>query len=186
MKRIAMLLLAVGLLLAGCSAPAPVVSASAVPVPDVVGMIGDDARDALASSGLLVEWSDDAVLLPANWKVDDQDPAAGSSAPAGSTVLLTVSKYVPATPGPNPAATPGTPLTTATVIATCDDYGSRRTPYGWKADFSADAAQTGDGGISLKAGVDVTDGFGVTTRMTVECTVDGTEQLPVVEKFDVY
>lgn len=69
---------------------------ASVTVPDVVGMTGDKAQDALKAAGLtaLPDWEDEAgaesVWNPANWTVTAQDPAAGSSATSEQDITLTV------------------------------------------------------------------------------------------------
>ncbi len=89
-------------LLTGCSihphqlasAPTAAAVASSAPIPSVVGQTGDAAKKALEGAGLVVKWDAgaDFVILPSHWMVVSQLPAAGTSAPAGSIVTLTVTK----------------------------------------------------------------------------------------------
>ncbi|MEN2738232.1 excalibur calcium-binding domain-containing protein [Microbacterium sp. X-17] len=105
-KALAIVALLSALALAGCSTnvarPAPSAPAQ-VAAPNVTGLAGDVARDAIQASGLAVEWdSDRAVVLPSNWTVVGQDPAAGTLVAAGGKVTLKVTKPQPATPSPVP------------------------------------------------------------------------------------
>lgn len=95
------LILAAGLTLAGCSstttersAESATSSSSSAQAPNVVGMAGDEARDAIEDAGLEVEWDagDDTVIMASNWTVESQSPAAGDGVNDGDTVTLTVSK----------------------------------------------------------------------------------------------
>ncbi|MBO3724766.1 excalibur calcium-binding domain-containing protein [Actinomyces bowdenii] len=97
-------LLALCLVLSGCDgseasaggAPSATTTAGTVLVPDVVGMKGDAAADALAAAGLTSDPTytdadgEESVWKPGNWSVTAQDPAAGTEAPADQVVALTV------------------------------------------------------------------------------------------------
>ena len=67
-----------------------------VAVPDVVGMKGDAAAEALKKAGLTQapSYTDvdgkESVWAPGNWSVTAQDPAASSQVPAGQAITLTV------------------------------------------------------------------------------------------------
>ena len=67
-----------------------------VAVPDVVGMKGDAAAEALKTAGLTQSpnYTDvdgkESVWKPSNWSVTAQDPAAGAQVPADQTITLTV------------------------------------------------------------------------------------------------
>ena len=69
---------------------------AAVEVPDVVGMKGDDAADALKKAGLSKGPSytdtdgEESVRDPGNWSVTAQNPAAGEQVPADQVITLTV------------------------------------------------------------------------------------------------
>lgn len=85
------------IVLAGCAATQGTPATkkeSTVIVPDVVGQVGSDARDALTKAGLTVEWDagDQTVIMASHWNVEGQDPAARGSAKDGSVVTLTVTK----------------------------------------------------------------------------------------------
>ena len=67
-----------------------------VAVPDVVGMKGDAAAEALKTAGLTQapSYTDvdgkEFVWEPGNWSVTAQEPAAGAQVPAGQAITLTV------------------------------------------------------------------------------------------------
>ena len=67
-----------------------------VAVPDVVGMKGDAAAEALKKAGLTQapSYTDvdgkESVWEPGNWSVTAQEPAASSQVPAGQAITLTV------------------------------------------------------------------------------------------------
>ena len=77
-------------------ASAAATTPAAVEVPDVVGMKGDDAADALKKAGLSKTPSytdadgEESVWAPGNWSVTAQDPAAGERVPADQEITLTV------------------------------------------------------------------------------------------------
>ena len=98
------LALALTPVLTGCDDAAaqgapPTESATAqalVAVPDVVGMKGDAAAEALKKAGLTQapSYTDvdgkESVWAPGNWSVTAQEPAASSQVPAGQAITLTV------------------------------------------------------------------------------------------------
>ena len=67
-----------------------------VAVPDVVGMKGDAAAEALKTAGLTQapSYTDvdgkESVWEPGNWSVTAQEPAAGAQVPTGQAITLTV------------------------------------------------------------------------------------------------
>ena len=77
-------------------ASAAATTPAAVEVPDVVGMKGDDAADALKKAGLSKSPSytdadgEESVWDPGNWSVTAQNPAAGEQVPADQAITLTV------------------------------------------------------------------------------------------------
>ena len=77
-------------------ASATATTPAAVEVPDVVGMKGDAAADALKKAGLSKSPSytdadgEESVWAPGNWSVTAQDPAAGERVPADQAITLTV------------------------------------------------------------------------------------------------
>ena len=77
-------------------ASAAATTPAAVEVPDVVGMKGDDAADALKKAGLSKSPSytdadgEESVWDPGNWSVTAQNPAAGEQVPADQVITLTV------------------------------------------------------------------------------------------------
>ena len=98
------LVLALTPVLAGCDGAAaqgttPTGAATTqalVTVPDVVGMKGDVATEALEKAGLTQtpSYTDvdgkESVWKPSNWSVTAQDPVAGTQVPADQAITLTV------------------------------------------------------------------------------------------------
>jgi len=185
------------LTLTGCStagatkiteAPEPIASETAgTPIPDVVGMPGNDARDALLAAGFLVEFDADGkvVLMAGNWNVEAQSPAAGETGAAGDTVTLTVSK-----PEKEPTAQEATStgLTGTYAQAACDMRGAAEFPFGWDPHWIlgklADEIQ--DDRWFLKATADVKNEYNAEQEINFECYVSGTNEAPVVEEFLAY
>jgi serine/threonine-protein kinase len=67
-----------------------------VAVPNVIGMTEDDATTALEDAGFVVDSQDQTVTDPLEvGLVQDQDPAADSTAPPGSTVTIFVGRLGP-------------------------------------------------------------------------------------------
>ena len=77
-------------------ASAAATTPAAVEVPDVVGMKGDAAAEALKKAGLTQapSYTDvdgkESVWAPGNWSVTAQEPAASSQVSAGQAITLTV------------------------------------------------------------------------------------------------
>ena len=103
-RRLPALALAIvaALSLAACSSsttaePASQTSAAAetMTVADVAGQNAKEASAALKDAGFATEYDagDETVIIASNWTVDSTTPAAGESAPKGSTVVLHVSKH---------------------------------------------------------------------------------------------
>jgi eukaryotic-like serine/threonine-protein kinase len=69
--------------------PSPSASASLVAVPDVVGMLGPDAEDALTTLGFFVAVKPKPSVQPPG-TVIDQKPDPGTMLPTGSTVTIRV------------------------------------------------------------------------------------------------
>jgi beta-lactam-binding protein with PASTA domain len=187
MKKIAALAVAV-LMLTGCASaaktdPAPsrsveAAESSAVVVPAVVGNDGKTAKNSLKAAGLDVKFDagEESVWAASNWTVDEQMPAAGESVAKGSIVTLKVSKPQVAAPAPNPNDVTPSGLD-----------GKAQSPYGWNADFLLDGTHTVAGDtIVLKAGVSITNAYNAEGRFTVDCTVSGTNEAPVIDSFLVY
>ena len=67
---------------------------ASVSVPDVVGLDEESAREELEASGFDVQVVDEPTeAIEEDGVVLDQDPAGGSSAPKGSVVTITVSRF---------------------------------------------------------------------------------------------
>ena len=190
---------AFALLFGGCGAAEPVA------VPDVVGMPADEARDVLEAAGFESELEADGwVVMESNWTVDSQSPKAGTMSGDGSTVVAKISKHEAAeeseepeateepesTPPPAPTIDPTneTPsgLSFGWAMTTCDQFGQDASPYGWNADFLMDGTHQvlGDT-MFLQAGVSITNAYGTEGRFTVECSVSGSDEAPVIDSFNV-
>ncbi len=78
-----------------------------VMVPQVVGKSSSDASATLNTLGLVAQFAATSVpsAQPAG-QVLSSSPGYGAKVPSGSTVLLTVSSGIPATPSPTPSPTP--------------------------------------------------------------------------------
>ncbi len=187
----------VGLLLTGCSSAslteAPAQSAAAdaalAPVPEVVGMSGDDARDALEAAGFEVEWDagEETVILAGNWTVDVQ--SATGEAEAGSTVTLMVSKpEVESEPATREATTGGLDAVHAQVA--CDARAEQEFPYGydphWVLGRLADEYRADTDDWFLKVEAEVGNAFGAEQSVEVECRVTGSNDAPSVTFFAAY
>ncbi|TFD58048.1 PASTA domain-containing protein [Cryobacterium sp. Hh7] len=187
------------LLLTGCS--------SAVIVPDVSGMNGADARDELEAAGFDVEWdASGPVFVASNWDAGATVPAAGESVDDGAEVVLSISKpevepreveevapsaepTLEETQAPVVASGDVTPsgLTFSASIIACDQSGVTEFPYGFDAAWRWDGTHIVEGDtMFLKAGTEVVNQFNAEMRVTVECTVSGTNDAPVVDAFNAY
>lgn len=172
-------------------------------IPAVVGMAGDEAKDALEAAGFDVEFDagEDFVVLAGNWTVDAQTPEAEASAPEGSTVTLKVSKPeptaeaapaepAPAEPAPAAPAVEATPsgLTSGWATTACDNYGDAAYPYGFNGDWLIDGLAMEIQGDEwfLKAGASITNQFNAEGRFVVECRVGGTDGAPLVTSWIAY
>jgi hypothetical protein len=90
LRSFALAALAASLALAPLLAAAPAPAADAVTVPDVGGLIWQDAVTALTGAGLVARSAGDGVVVPDASTVADQCPRANASVAAGSTVTLSV------------------------------------------------------------------------------------------------
>lgn len=188
---------------AGCSSPSAPASptptataAASVTVPDLSGGDGSDARDKLKNAGLEVDFDagSDTVILASNWTVTGQDPAAGTSVPAGSTVTVDVERKAAPTSDATSAA-PAAPADATTTglqgpfaLTACDEYGKAAYPYGWKSHtiLGLIASQAEGDHWFAKFDADVTNAFGAQRSVTVECAVSGTNDAPNVTAFNTY
>jgi eukaryotic-like serine/threonine-protein kinase len=78
-------------------------------VPLVVGMTEAKARATLTARGFNVQVAHDSETVATKGEVLKQNPDAGSAQKQGSTVVITVSTYVPPTQTPSTSAPPQTP-----------------------------------------------------------------------------
>ncbi len=103
------------------SAPATSSAVETVTVDDFAGQNAKDAAAALKEAGFATEYDagDEVVIMASNWTVDSTTPAAGETAPKGSTVVLHVSK--PDDAGADAAAT--SDLAARTEAAYLDAWG---------------------------------------------------------------
>jgi hypothetical protein len=193
---------AVVLMLSACeSAPPP-------QLPDVVGMNGSQAAEALEEYEVVYDAGDDSVWMASNWTVDAQSPAAAERLEEGEEVTLTVSKPAEETAPPvestepsatpteaAPEAAPPTPdsnttsagLTSGWAMTGCNNAGEAQYPYGFNGDWIIDGtSQIVEDKWLLQAGATITNGYNAERRATVVCVVTGTDGAPVVESLIDY
>ena len=100
------------ILFAGCTALAGATAFSQirvveVPVPDIVGMRGDEADKALSDAGLqgTFDSKEGLVILKENWRVTEQSPKPGKTISSKENVRVTVARIEKAivTPSPSPS-----------------------------------------------------------------------------------
>lgn len=158
--------------------PSPTATAQSVDVPDVQGMDGAAARDALTAAGFEVEFDagDDSVWRPANWTVDSQEPAPGTKATPGDTVTLTVSKPVVEPSQPSNALDE---VNAAQFLALAWED---RFIYGGTVHWIVDRITTtnADGTFTFKIGATVKNEYGTELAATIEGDVGGTNSSPVI------
>lgn len=162
-------------------------------LPDYAGKTLDVAVAELLKNGVLYDAEDAVngkmVLSPKNWTVTSSSPVPGTVVKAGEKVVLQVHK-----PQDTKAADPPAEVTTTTGLdavfaqAACDIYGKREYRFGWDPHWILDAqpAQLVNDRWVLKVGADVTNQYNAKAKVTVECTVGGTKDQPVVESFLAY
>jgi hypothetical protein len=77
------------LALTSCS-QLPADDEGAVPVPDVVGMSGDQARSELDAAGLTstIDVTSESAVIPNDWTVEAQEPAPGTRVGANTEIVL--------------------------------------------------------------------------------------------------
>lgn len=130
-----------------------------IAVPDLSGMKGDVARNAVEVAGLKakLDGGNSAVILASNWSVTGQDPAAGVSVKKGTIITIHVEKTKSPQVDPtksDPPAAPAVPAVSAEFksaltkagqysrimhMSKAGIYSQLTSEYGEK--FSADAAQ---------------------------------------------
>ncbi|KPI30303.1 putative PASTA sensor protein [Actinobacteria bacterium OK074] len=119
--------------------PSPSVSASAGPVPDVVGLSSDEAQQSLAADGFTAEVTEETSDTAEPGTVLAQSPAAGEEAAVGSAVTLTVAAG---------ATNTATATESSTTDGGTDDNGG--TDGGTSPSASAEATDDGSffGGVT--------------------------------------
>jgi len=182
-------------------------AADGVKMPNVVGVSAKTVRAFLSEEGFIVKLKPKAngpVIMASHWKVTKQSVKAGEVVEAGDKITLTVKlkkKYAPAsespvataTTVPTPAAeadpdTTSAGLDGAHAAVACDRYGDQQYPYGWKGHiFLGKLASEPQGDhYFVKFEADITNAFDATAKATVDCTIGGSNESPVVTGFDVY
>jgi len=193
------MLVALGLVLGGATTAH---AADKVKTPKVTGQSADDARDKLEDLGFKVKLkakpkSAGPVFLESNWKVSKQSVKAGKKVKEGKKITLTVKKKKAATSSPSATATTAPEadpdvtaagLDSAHALTACDRYGDQQFPYGWKGHvFLGVLASENQGDhYFVKFEADVTNAYDATASGTAECTVGGSNDVPVVTEFNVY
>ncbi|WP_458107724.1 hypothetical protein M1D51_19665 [Arthrobacter sp. R3-55] len=130
-----------------------------------------------------------AVLSPKNWTVLSSSPLPGTVVKTGGKVVFQVHK-----PEETKAAEPATGPSTSTGLdelyaqAACDIHGKQEFRYGWDPHWALDrqAAQIVNDRWFFKVGADVTNQSNAKADVTIECTVGGTKDQPIVESFLAY
>lgn len=161
---------------------------------NIVGMKGDDAWMTLYDLGLEVEWSED-VWIESNWTVETSYPKPGEYAAVGSTVLLKVYKVedIISDSGGEPPA--GEETTTGGLEAfwgwdACERYGENQYRYGFTLHYIlgviAERYEAAEDEWFLKASATITNEYGADFSATVECSVTGSNDSPIVNEFLVY
>lgn len=155
-------------------------SAVVVPVPAVVGLPGNEARDALEAAGFEVEWGNETVLAASNWVVTAQ--SATESAP-GATITLTVER-----PEAAPVEQTSGGVTQADAQRVCEEAAIAQYPYGIEFHrlVGLIALEVRDDRWFYKLEVTITNAYGTELEQEMECTVSGTSAAPVIESQYVY
>lgn len=166
-------------------------------IPDVAGMPGDEARDAISDAGFtpVFEGGDEAVVKGSNWDAVDTDPAAGIDAEIGSTVTINVVRAAERlaeeqaeVEAANEERENG-PVGATEAQAFCSTYAEDQLPYGVDMHWVLGklAEEETDTGWFLKVEADVTNQYGAEeSGMNIECHVSGTNSAPVMDEFLVY
>lgn len=177
-KRVALALAAV-LALAGCASNHP-----GPPVPNVIGMAGDDARGTLTDAGYKTEWANPGptVVIAGDWVVSGETPR---NAAKGATITLTV---VRPTVSAAPVEATSKGLTGTAAQAACDRRISQEFPYGadphWIVGALANEIQNDQWFLKVKA--TVKNAYNAKRDVDIECRVDGTDDAPQVVEFNSY
>jgi len=157
-----------------------------VAVPNVVGMPGDEARDALEEAGFEVDWTNETVFAPSNWVVISQ---SATDAEEGAEIGLEVARPEATVTPTSPAApvAPGPVDSIAAQIA-CDAYGEQLYPYGFDAHWIIGVYANEQRGEQWfwKVDVTITNAFGAEYEAVMECFAGGTEDAAIVQDFLVY
>lgn len=167
-------------------------------MPDVVGMTGDKAKDALTSAGITTaptmtdEAGAESVWDASNWSVTEQDPAAGTKVATTDAVTLTVhhdsaeqtSASAAADGSMNSQGLSDTGAAQACGQAWEDalqkEYPSADVEAHWIAGVLAQELQSDDRFfIKLQVSVDNAD-------YDAECYVGGSQDSPAVEAGSIY
>ena len=128
-RFLALATLVAGLALAPVLATSAARAADAVTVPDVSGLVWQDAVTALTGVGLAAHAAGDGLVNPQVSTVADQCPRAGAAVAPGSTVTLTVKTTIPdcatgGSGGGQPAAVAIWPLDEASGTTARDATGT--------------------------------------------------------------
>lgn len=173
--------------------------AETVTVPDVVGMKGDAAKDAISAAGisgvptLEDEAGEESVWDASNWTVTSQDPAAGTSIDPSTTITLKVHHDTPEpTSGASSESGPtenSQGLSKYTARQECanqwetvlkNEYPASKVKIHSTMGVLAETLGDDDRWfIKIEASVD-------DNTLNVECYVSGSENAPVVEEGNVY
>ena len=169
-----------------------------IAMPDLSGMTGDKAAEALTAAGItsIPSFKDEAgketVIKWSNWSVTGQTPSAGASIAANAAVTLTVhhdsADAAASASATKPQTTQG--LDGVSAAQVCGDkwesslqkqYPSAKVTAHWIADVYAQENKPAEDSwyIKMRVSVDNAD-------FNAECTASGSEESPVVQLGPIY
>ena len=197
------------ILLTGCSAeipqPAetvyvevPAEDVGIVTVPNVVGLSGDKADDAITAERLttMFDAGEEEVWMSSNWQVNSQSPAAGTQAEAWSEIVLSVTRIpsetdsgtVPAPAAPVEITTTPSGLEIWDAEVACENRGLQEYPFGFEPHyFIGVIAERVEGDTYfVKVETTLTNEYNAVRESVMECVVSGTPDSPSVDSFYIY
>ena len=171
---------------------------ASVTMPDLSGMAGDKAAEALTAAGItsVPSFKDEAgketVIMRSNWSVTGQSPSAGESVAANVAVTLTVHHDSADAAASAEATKPKTAqgLDGVSAAQACGNewesslqkqYPSAKIKAHWIADVYAREYKADEDSwyIKMRVSVDKAD-------FNAECTASGSEESPVVQLGPIY
>ena len=167
-------------------------------MPDLAGMTGDKAAEALKAAGITSipsfkdEAGEETVIKWSNWSVTGQTPSAGASIAANAAVTLTVhhdsADAAASAAATKPQTTQGLDGVSAAQVCGNEwesslqkQYPSAKVKAHWIADVYAQEYKPAEDSwyIKMRVSVDKAD-------FNAECTASGSEESPVVQLGPIY